>query len=44
MKKFFMAVALAAAVTCAVVAWRRGACCGGGEAESDEGTCSCGCS
>lgn len=43
MKRFFMAVALAAAVTCAVVCMRRRGCCGG-EAESDEGTCSCGCS
>lgn len=41
MKKFFMAAVLAAAVTCAVVAWRRGCC--GGEAESGEGGCSCGC-
>jgi hypothetical protein len=42
MKKFFMAMVLAAALTCAVVALRRRGCCGG-EAESGEDGCTCGC-
>jgi hypothetical protein len=46
MKKFFVAMGLAAAVTCAVVAMRRRGCCGGTseDTEGAEGNCSCGCS
>jgi hypothetical protein len=44
MKRFLMAVGLSLAVTCAVVAWRRG-CCRGGSAWNGDGdeSCSCGC-
>jgi hypothetical protein len=43
MKRFFMVVALAAAITCAVVAMRRRGCCRGDDAWNGDAGCSCGC-